>query len=170
MEEAHSFLDKMAASLNQMPLWARNFYHHLRGWKSLVQGDLSSSLSHTERAVKLILQAGIPHSIAHSSLIHSLALHSVKRNHEARDHLSNCHGFARKSGSLIIEFACFLAEAKFAFDEGDDSFGLSSLTKALSLGRTKGYLNVPYSWTPSMMADLCKRALEAGIEVDYVRQ
>jgi len=169
IEEAESFLEKMAASVDQIPLWARNFYHHLSGWKSLVQGDLWDALAHTETALRLIVQAGIPHSIAHSRLIHALALHSVNRNHEARDYLLESLAFARKSGSFIIEFACLLAEAKFAFDEGDDACGLSSVANALSLGRTNGYLNVPYCWLPSMMTDLCQRALEAGIEVDYVR-
>ena len=170
MDEADSFLDPMGAAVSRMPLWARSFYHHLRGWKSLVQGDGAASLAQMEAAVKLIVQVGVPHAVAHSRLVYALALEAAGKNHEARDHLARCHAFARRSSSRIIEFACLLAEARFAFAEGDDSCGLNALAKAFAIGRARGYWNVPYSWVPSMMADLCRRALDVGIEADYARR
>lgn len=137
MEQADAFLDQMGATVGRMPLWARSFYHHLRGWKALVQGDTVASLAQMESAVKLILQVGVPHAVAHSRLVYALALQAAGKNHKARDHLARCHAFARRSSSRIIEFACLLAEARFAFAEGDDSCGLSALAKAFAIGRAR---------------------------------
>ena len=38
----------------------------------------------------------------------------------------------------------------------------------MALGRERGYVN-SHVWIPAVMARLCARALEEGIEVDYVR-
>ena len=46
--------------------------------------------------------------------------------------------------------------------------GLRSLSAAMALGREHGCVNSQV-WIPAVMARLCSRALEAGIEVDYVR-
>ena len=43
-----------------------------------------------------------------------------------------------------------------------------ALPIAMALGRERGYVN-SHVWIPAVMAGLCARALEAGIEVDYVR-
>jgi LuxR family transcriptional regulator, maltose regulon positive regulatory protein len=63
---------------------------------------------------------------------------------------------------------CLIARSKFAFGTGADHSGLVSLKKAFSLGREEGYIST-FFWIPSLMAELCQRALEAGIEIDYVR-
>jgi DNA-binding SARP family transcriptional activator len=168
MEGADSFLKEMAISFDRMPPWGRNFYHHLLAWKLLLQGDFSSSLSQGEISLKYALEVGVVRTQAYQHIVCALALHELKRNSEAMDHLSVCHAFARLIGYIIVEFACLLVEAKFAFDKGDDASGFSSLRKALSLGRAKGYISIPYVWIPAMMAELCQKALEANIEVDYV--
>src|SRR5262249_47013769 len=49
-----------------------------------------------------------------------------------------------------------------------ESDGLQALRIAMALGREHGYVN-SHVWIPAIMAGLCARALEAGIEPDYVR-
>jgi DNA-binding SARP family transcriptional activator len=61
-----------------------------------------------------------------------------------------------------------LAKARFAFEEGNDSSGLLSLQEAFALGREGGYVET-FIDHPSTMAMLCAKALEAGIEVEYVQ-
>ena len=39
----------------------------------------------------------------------------------------------------------------------------------MTLGRQKGFTTLLYFWRPAVMASLCEKALEAGIEVDYVQ-
>lgn len=68
--------------------------------------------------------------------------------------------------SLLVEFACLISDAQFAFDRGEDSLGLKALRKAFALGRKGGYRHFVW-WRPGTMARLAARALEEGIEVDY---
>ncbi len=168
MEAADAFIKKMASYLDQMPLHGSSFYYLLSSWASLISGDLSKALSQAELGLKSAVEAGNPQSEAYHHVGYALVLHELKREKEALNHLAESHALARSAKVPIAEFMCFLAEAQFAFDKGDEQSGLASLKKALSIGREKGYVNT-YYWQPSVMANLCKKALEAGIEVDYVQ-
>jgi DNA-binding SARP family transcriptional activator len=167
-EAADPFLKEMEMCLGQTSFWAKEFYHVLRGWKSLQKRDFLNALHHGEMALKFGMQAGVSQTIVCSHFGYAMALHGLGRDHEAMDHLAECHTIARSTGLPIVTFMCFLAEAKLAFDKGDDSTGLIALKKAMSIGREKEYPNTYFLWIPSMMAELCQRALEADIEVDYV--
>lgn len=46
--------------------------------------------------------------------------------------------------------------------------GLEALRKAMELGREEGYVNM-FCWRYDVIPELCVKALEAGIEVEYVR-
>jgi len=167
MEAADLFIQKMVPFLEQKHFWGRQFYHFLCAWKLLIQRNFLDSLPHAEMALRFGLDTGFQHTMVYSYLVCAFVLHELKRYPEAMNHLAESHAIARRAGSAMLEFTCFLAEAKFAFDEGDDSSGLILLEKALSLGRDRGYVST-LTWMPAMMAELCQRALEAGIEVDYV--
>lgn len=60
-------------------------------------------------------------------------------------------------------------EAHFAFARGDDSEGLLLLRKSFGLAREGGHLFAPFD-NPAVTIELCEKALEAGIEVEYVRE
>jgi DNA-binding SARP family transcriptional activator len=167
-EAADPFLEKMEICLGQTSFWTKEFYRVLCGWKSILKRDFSNALYHGEMALKFGLQAGVLQTYVCSHFGCAMALHGLGRDHEAMDHLAECHAIARSAGLPIIKFMIFLFEAKIAFDKGDDSTGLIALKKAMSIGREKEYFNTYFIWIPYMMAELCQRALEAGIEVDYV--
>jgi len=46
--------------------------------------------------------------------------------------------------------------------------GLDALRRAMELGREQGYVNM-VGWRNEVMAELCVKALEAGIEVEYAK-
>ena len=71
-------------------------------------------------------------------------------------------------GSAYVEFMARLTEAQLCLDGGQEADGLQALAIAMALGRARGYVN-SHVWIPAVMAGLCARALEAGIEEDYVR-
>jgi LuxR family transcriptional regulator, maltose regulon positive regulatory protein len=164
---ADAFIKRMSVSLDQMTFWGREFYHLLCAWRTFIQGDFSTSLLHTQMCLEL--DAGVPLTEVNTHFIRVLALHELKREAEALSHLERCQDIATSTGSPMAEFMCQIAKSKLDFDTGDDPSGLVSLKKALSLGREKGYLST-FFWIPSIIAELCHRALKAGIEIDYVRQ
>ena len=49
-----------------------------------------------------------------------------------------------------------------------EKHGLTILRKAMKIGREQGIVNC-FGWRPDVMPRLCMKALEAGIEVEYVR-
>jgi two-component SAPR family response regulator len=170
LEAADPFLEKMAVSLHPTDFWSKEFYHDLCGWKSLLQQDVLNSLHHYQMSLKFGLQAGAQQTPVCGHFGCALALHELEKDGEAMNHIARCHAIARSTGLTNAAFMGFLAEAKCAFDKGDDASGLISLKKAMTLGREKGCVDTTFAWIPGMMAELCQRALEAGIEVEYVRR
>jgi DNA-binding SARP family transcriptional activator len=170
LEATDFFLQKMANHLARMSPHDRSFYYHLNWWKLFLEGEFPNSLFCEEFSLKSCLEAGAPYALAITRLCCALSLHELKRYDKAMNLLAESHAFASSARSPLYEFACFLIEAKFAFDKEEDSDGLIALSNALSIGRDKGYMNTPFFWIPAMMAELCQRALEAGIEVEYVRR
>lgn len=71
--------------------------------------------------------------------------------------------------STILEYFCLLVDVQMAFGRHDEEAGLGFLTRAFGLAGVNGFVN-KYIWRPKVMADLCARALEAGIETEYVQK
>jgi DNA-binding SARP family transcriptional activator len=95
-------------------------------------------------------------------------MHELGKAQEAADHLAHALKISRQIKAKNTEFWALLAEALFALDRGKKSSALTSLQKALIIGKEEGYFNT-FIDRPFAMARLCVAALEAGIEVDYVR-
>jgi DNA-binding SARP family transcriptional activator len=93
-------------------------------------------------------------------------MHRLGKDQEAEDHLSHALSIPQ---SKIRQFLVLMAEALFALDRGGEASGLSSLRKALAIGKEGKYPD-PHVDQPSAMAMLCEKALEAGIEVEYVQE
>ena len=82
--------------------------------------------------------------------------------------LRQVHSAAREIKNRLLEFMGLVAYAQVALEHGRERSGLNSLRYALALGREYNYTHFLW-WRPSVMARLCIYALEAGIEVEYVR-
>ncbi|MBI3927485.1 MAG: hypothetical protein HY319_18245 [Armatimonadetes bacterium] len=72
-------------------------------------------------------------------------------------------------GSRHHEFNYGLAKAYLDFQQGNPESGRQALESALSLGRQEGYTGM-LLWHPEVMESLFRRALEIGLEPDYVRE
>ena len=96
---------------------------------------------------------------------------SGKANHAgtATDHVQLVFKIASEIGGKNYEFIALLLEALFGFDRGDEEAGWTSLQKALTLGRERGFFYAAVD-LPGGMARLCTRALQAKMEVEYVHE
>ena len=165
---ASEFLRKM----EQTPTISPRFtflYHHLKAWHHLLLGEVSTALVHSDTALKLTGEKGMVLFEGHSRLRMAQILHSKGEHKKAKDQLAKAFELIRRMGSTILEYMYWMAKAQFAFDKEEKTRGLESLRKAMILGREQGYINMIYWWQPSVMAILCARALEEGIEVEYVQ-
>jgi DNA-binding SARP family transcriptional activator len=73
------------------------------------------------------------------------------------------------TASPYFEFPSRLMASEFAFAAGSDEPAMTALRKAMEIGARYGFTSAVI-WFPEIMAQLCAKALAAGIEVDYVRQ
>jgi DNA-binding SARP family transcriptional activator len=86
----------------------------------------------------------------------------------AASQLRRVHEGAREINNPLFEFMSLLVYAHSAFEHGRERSAINSLRYAMGVGREHGFKHFLW-WQPAMMAKLCVRALQAGIEVEYVR-
>ena len=166
---AARLLDEMASSLSSCKPWGICFYHALRTREALHRGDLGQASVHADLALKIGTDVGFPITVGWCHFEKACILHDLGKHREAAEHLTHAFDIARNMRSKYLEFPALFAEALFAFDQGEEFLGLVSLQKALVLGREGRYFN---TWIakPFALAGLCAKALEAGIEVEYVQE
>jgi DNA-binding SARP family transcriptional activator len=139
-----------------------------RGWLALLEGRGVDARTEAEQCLRLAPDVGTPYFDALARLAMGHAWEACGRSPESREEIARVRAIGAQMKSVHLEFQALLLGASVAFADGDDEDGLRSLAAAMALGRENGYMNTFY-WRPDRMAELCVRALTAGIEAPYVR-
>jgi LuxR family transcriptional regulator, maltose regulon positive regulatory protein len=170
---ASEFLDKMKSTLRPDRRHGYCHYYYMAAWHSTLFGDLSVALSNAELALKLALEIR-GSGLYFPEILCRLALANIlceKRNYQAAaDQLVFSDDLIQRSRSRIMEFMHRFTKARVALAQGNEDEGTEMLCSALEVGRSHNFFNMLYWWQPSVMTGLCARALESGIEADYVRR
>jgi DNA-binding SARP family transcriptional activator len=169
-EAAGEYLGKVKAALPASRRFAECQYDHLCAWHHLLRGDPQGAAAHAGRALANAEAAGA----VFPEILCRLALANIAEGRgereEAKVHLLGIGDRIRSSGNRMFEFMERLTAARIAFGSGDESGGFSALREGMTLGRKQGYVSLFWWWEPEAMTRLCIKALEAGIEVEYVRE
>jgi ATP/maltotriose-dependent transcriptional regulator MalT/DNA-binding SARP family transcriptional activator len=165
---AGRLLEEMASHLREQKPWMKCFYHLLRTREALLRQNPEEAFLHAEMSLKLSIDVGSPLSSLYCYLAKAHVMNHLRKEEEATKHLTSAANIARQIKSKIFQFWVLLAKSLFALDHGEKALALTSLREALGLGKEGGYLDTFIS-QPSTMARLCEKALEAGIEVEYVQ-
>jgi len=169
IEQANLHLDRMNALLNPERRIEYSIYHNQRGWQALLNRDLPMAMEHTLEAKRLARETGIiaAHAFNHQALC---LIHLEAGEHDqAQHHLTRAREIARGKRSGMLQFFRHLLQARVWFERDRNSQGLSELRLAMEMGRQHCYRTTPWWYAPSM-ARLCMKALDAGIEVEYVQE
>ena len=168
MANARRYLSLMSPKLISEAAVDVAHYHSLCAWEAHARGDESLARTQIETALKLGVANGAPVAtvIAGRLLLVKILLADGQLE-TAETCLESTIGCARSNGCTLIEFHEFLTQAYFCFMKGDDSLGISCLQRAFELSRKKGILDGNW-WRRSRLAEMCQKALEAGIEVNQV--
>ncbi|MBI5114978.1 hypothetical protein HZA56_00730 [Candidatus Poribacteria bacterium] len=143
--------------------------HHLVGIReALLRGDIEEASLQADLALKTGVETGSPFLSAMSHLVKTCITHEQGKHQQASEHLARALKDARRSASPEAQFNALWTKAQFAFEQCDEISGLDSLQKALKIGRERGYLSA-FVDRPAIAAELCVHALEAGIEIEYVK-
>lgn len=161
-------LARMAGNLPRATSVDRIYYYLLSAWQKLVAGEAYEALVLLGGAAEPVQRLASHFHEGIWNVGMAAVLQRLGRGDEARLHLDTARRIGEKMRSLILLFIVFLTEAEFAFQAHDEAAGLEVLRRALAIGRAQGYLHFIW-WQPAVIAELCRHALDAGIEVDYVR-
>jgi DNA-binding SARP family transcriptional activator len=168
LELAKRTLEEMATSLHSATIFEKSFYHFLKTRESLICKDHPLTTHHADLALKHVDHVGSPSNMAPTRLLNAQFMHELGKREEADELLADALSIAHQINSKLFEFNAVMIRAQFAFDQGEEASGLTFLREALTIGKEQRYLNSLVD-QPSVTAELCVRALEAGIEFDYVQ-
>lgn len=170
LKNARLYLDKLSSMMERS---SRRFdviyYHRVAALVALNTGDMATAVEHAAACVKISEELGAPHihNIHEATLAYVLA--EAGRHREALRLTGKVRKLSRRMESVLFPYACSLTEAIIFLYRGEDKLCVESLAKAVEIG--KGYgIRVPLFIRPSSFASLCAKALEAGIEVEYIQK
>jgi DNA-binding SARP family transcriptional activator len=162
------FIAKIDSSVTSFTVWNKSSYHLIRIREALSRKDIGQACFHVDMASELINNVKSTLSIVFLDVARAHVMHELGKQKEAEDHLSHASRIVFQTSNNYMKFLILLAKARFAFEKGNDASGLLSLREGFALGRDGGYVET-FIDHPSTMAMLCAKALEAGIEVEYVQ-
>jgi LuxR family transcriptional regulator, maltose regulon positive regulatory protein len=145
------------------------FYYGASAREALSRGDYGKASIDADQALKLIMDFGFPNQLFFCQLLKSQVAHALGKQKESLDHLSKASHLARRMKSNLFNFMVLSNKALYAFDDRKEESGLSFLGQALRIGREEGYFD-PRIIQPDGLSKLCMKALEVGIEVEYVQE
>jgi DNA-binding SARP family transcriptional activator len=164
---AKNFLGKMSASLGSvMPLEA-GLYYYLAAWEELGAGEPVKALLLSERCLKLCEEVGFCWTMHLAHLQRAVLFFEVGAGDEAAAHLRLAREVIPGGRGEYSEFVCLLAEAYFLMRKGEEEAALKPLREGLRKGRESGIGGV-YLWHPNFLKTVFSKALQAGIEEEYV--
>jgi LuxR family transcriptional regulator, maltose regulon positive regulatory protein len=168
LDTASPWLRELARDVHLLGPGFRFWYQSFVVWEALIQKDAAHAARAEPEMLRLSSASGRPLDEAVAHLLSVQVRHARGQEREARAHLDRALEIAHTIRSSYIQFMARLSEAQLYLDGGQEADGLQSLVAAMALGREHSYVNT-HVWIPAVMARLCARALEAGIEVDYAR-
>jgi DNA-binding SARP family transcriptional activator len=167
---ASECLNKLGAIVNSSSYVDVGLYNYLLYIQAIHRKDFHAATGYARTAVEFAGKSG--YILAETMFRAALALSLIEENEheEAAGHLTVAKSSAIAMNCLYIEFICLACEARSAFDQGRDENGFAFLRKGLAIGRGKHkFLNM-CTFPPHFLISMCEKALEAGIEVEYVRE
>jgi len=167
-EDASVFIERYRGMFHPANQIQSAHYHFFAGWLALVQGDLRQAISETEISERFAVEANLPFPMAIAKL--GLANTSIEMGDHDRagKALNEVYVIAGRMESSHLKFLCQTGWAYLALKKGDEKSLRQHLELMMAEGKTYVFSN-PHFWRPPMMSQLCAKALEYEIEVNYVR-
>ncbi len=142
-------------------------FEMLSGWRALSAGDSITAHDHAQRAVRITQRIGAiyPACLCRYGLAHVL----VKLGNYDTAQAEIQQARLNPSGAYgpWMNYQCDLLIAHLEFLRGRDNAAENFLRGALTLGRECGF-SQPFWLRPTIMVELCARALEKDIETEHV--
>lgn len=165
VRRAEASLGRLAAHTDRGRALDMSHLHYLSGYCAATRHNLSRAVQEARKALDLAVVSGAPFPEALCRLALAQMHCELGERRKAAAHLPPIRRIARAMDTRLLEYGLLLVQAQLAPTRAGERV---LLRRAMAMGREQGFVNIPW-WRPKAMAMLCARALEAGIEVDYVR-
>lgn len=134
---------------------------------ALLRGDVEGADRHRQELLRMSAAGGWLFDKAVALLLVAQVAAKSGDLAAADEHLREALAIGSALRSPYVEFMARLTEAEICFGAGRDADGERALGIGFALGRAGGYVN-SHVWSSLVMSRLCRRALDAGLEVEYV--
>ncbi|ULA63280.1 MAG: Transcriptional activator of maltose regulon, MalT [Nitrospira sp.] len=136
---------------------------------ALLRGDGFAALAHASAALETLAPRCLPLFTCNCLMGLAKVLIELSQCEEARTRLGEALDLARAMRSPWLESMCLLTLAYTYFREGQIELVNTPLRTGLGIASRHDFVVLDFWWRPKVMAELLAHALEANIEVEYVR-
>lgn len=164
-----SYLKKLESSFESDYRISYSLYTDILSLHYLHRGNPSQSLAYAKTSATLSNEFGMIFNQGLSRLMLAQAYYELEDPIQSLEYILLAEEIVSRIGSPFLMFSCDLIKSYIYLGQGNECEGLPILRQALSAARKSGYTNAPYVWRKKVICRLCIKALEAGIETDYVR-
>jgi ATP/maltotriose-dependent transcriptional regulator MalT/DNA-binding SARP family transcriptional activator len=165
---ARSFLRRMQASI-QAERHLDNLQYRFACFQEAVQrGDRTAMREHAQAGLDCALGAGVPWGEVYARPALAQALFANGDADAAAAELQAALRLADQIGCSNARYYVHELAAQFAAARGDGAAEIIAVRELFAVMREQGFVNSAW-WRDSVMARLCRLALEHGIETDFVR-
>jgi ATP/maltotriose-dependent transcriptional regulator MalT/DNA-binding SARP family transcriptional activator len=165
---ARRWLGELGREPSQLSHGVRGHLHLVIGLEALRRGDVATALAEHATLLAVGAQCGSPWLECLARLLGASACLAGGLS-DAAPQLREAAELARRLHSPLFEFMTLLTQADAARRAGSAARAVQILALAMPLGRARGFVNT-WLWLPGPMAELAALALDAHVEVEYVRQ
>ena len=167
LDSGRELLSRMREHLDAAKPLELASFHYYSAWLHILAGDPATAFQSQKTALGFAMECGCPFYEVLCRVAIAQVLSELGDGEEAMSHLLRARSRHHHIHNRWLEFHELTAFAHVALRHGRSRQGLAWLCRALEVGRDNGFTHFLW-WRPSMMSRLCARALDEGIEVDYV--
>ncbi|MEO0249957.1 MAG: hypothetical protein ABIN58_10610, partial [candidate division WOR-3 bacterium] len=143
-------------------------YYYQMAWGALCENNLPIALENAKTSYQFATECGGPFMLAYTSLLLAEVLIECGRHDEAEAYLREAREICSTTSVKTAEYIYFWLQAIRNFKLGNMEAALAHLNKHLAIGKKCGILNHG-GWRSHPKAELYAKALEHGIETEFVK-
>lgn len=169
MDRAEVFLQNQKAAVFTTGNSLEIFFCHVNAaWQAILKGNPSIAAENLELVTNRVDRMGNPYYQALWHIGIAQARFMEDNINDAKAHIRAALRIGLDMKSQVIEWYSLLIDAYFLLRKGKEGKGLPLLRRALALGSRHGYAHLEF-YQPRVMGLICMKALEHGIESEYVK-
>ena len=170
-ETANRCFDRMTVTLGTMKPLPSGLFHCIAACEALVlpPRDLAKAAFHSGKCLQLWEESGFSTHIPSAHILVAHVSHALHEDEEAIRHMVEARCIGTETEIPIGVWLSYMTEAYFHLERNDDALAIAPLQKGIQVGLENGLYGTTL-WLPKMFERVASKALEEGIEIDYVRE